>query len=40
MGFWTNKEDRAAFDDAEDLAYPPGRRPRGRQACSLQINKI
>ena len=23
MGFWTNKEHRTAFDDAEDLAYPP-----------------
>ena len=23
MGFWTNKERRTAFDDAEDLAYAP-----------------
>jgi len=23
MGFWTNKGYRTAFDDAEDLAYPP-----------------
>jgi hypothetical protein len=23
MGFWTNKDHRSAFDDAEDLAYPP-----------------
>lgn len=23
MGFWTNKVHRTAFDDAEDLAYPP-----------------
>ena len=23
MGFWTNKQHRSAFDDAEDLAYPP-----------------
>lgn len=23
MGFWTNKDHRTAFDDAEDLAYPP-----------------
>lgn len=23
MGFWTNKEHRTGFDDAEDLAYPP-----------------
>ena len=23
MGFWTNKEHRTVFDDAEDLAYPP-----------------
>lgn len=23
MGLWTNKEHRTAFDDAEDLAYPP-----------------
>ncbi len=24
MGFWTNKEHRTGFDEAEDLAYPPG----------------
>jgi len=23
MGFWTNKEHRTVFDDAEDLAYAP-----------------
>ena len=23
MGFWTNKQYRTGFDDAEDLAYPP-----------------
>jgi hypothetical protein len=23
MGFWTNKDDRPDFADAEDLAYPP-----------------
>jgi hypothetical protein len=23
MGFWTNKDHRTAFDDAEDLAYAP-----------------
>jgi hypothetical protein len=23
MGFWTNKEHRTGFDDAEDLAYSP-----------------
>jgi hypothetical protein len=23
MGFWTNKLHRTAFDDAEDLSYPP-----------------
>jgi hypothetical protein len=23
MGFWTNKDHRSGFDDAEDLAYPP-----------------
>ena len=23
MGFWTNKEHRTGFDDAEDLAYAP-----------------
>lgn len=23
MGFWTNKEHRTTFDDAEDLAYAP-----------------
>jgi hypothetical protein len=27
MGFWTNKEHRTAFDDAEDLAYPPSGGP-------------
>lgn len=23
MGFWTNKQHRTGFDEAEDLAYPP-----------------
>lgn len=27
MGFWTNKEHRTAFDDAEDLAYAPSGGP-------------
>lgn len=27
MGFWTNKEHRTAFDDAEDLGYPPSGGP-------------
>jgi hypothetical protein len=27
MGFWTNKNHRTGFDDAEDLAYPPSGGP-------------
>src|SRR5690348_12033900 len=27
MGFWTNKNYRTGFDDAEDLAYPPSGGP-------------
>ncbi|HEV2330651.1 MAG TPA: hypothetical protein VGY56_17865 [Verrucomicrobiae bacterium] len=27
MGFWTNKEHRTGFDDAEDLAYSPSGGP-------------
>jgi hypothetical protein len=27
MGFWTNKEHRTAFDDANDLAYAPSGGP-------------